>query len=83
MNRDILEGKWKQLKGSAKQQFAKLTDDDWQYVNGAKDKFVGRLQERYGIGRDEAQRQADEWWRAQHLVDEEDASKATHAGTKL
>ena len=74
MNKDILEGKWKQLKGSAKQRFAKLTDDDWQYVNGAKDRLVGRIQERYGIARDDAERQADEWWRAQHL---EEAKTAT------
>jgi uncharacterized protein YjbJ (UPF0337 family) len=61
MNWDQIEGKWKQVKGSAKQQWAKLTDDDLTYVSGKKDELVGRIQERYGITRDEAQKQADLW----------------------
>jgi uncharacterized protein YjbJ (UPF0337 family) len=65
MNWDTLEGKWKQLKGSVKKQWGKLTDDDLDYMSGSKDQFVGRLQERYGIAKDEAQRQADNWLRAQ------------------
>lgn len=65
MNWDQIEGKWKQLKGSAKQQWAKLTDDDLQYMSGGKDKFVGRLQERYGLSKEEAQRKADEWLNSQ------------------
>ena len=65
MNWDILEGKWKQMKGSVKKQWGKLTDDDLDYMAGSKDQFVGRLQERYGIAKDEAQRQADNWLRAQ------------------
>ena len=69
MNFDQLEGKWKQLKGSAKQKWAKLTDDDLDYISGSKDRFVGRLQERYGIKKEEAQKQAEEWLRAQHEAD--------------
>ena len=69
MNRDQLEGKWKQLKGTAKQQFAKLTDDDWTYINGEKDKLIGRIQERYGVAREEAQRRTEEWWRTQRFDD--------------
>ena len=65
MNWDILEGKWKQMKGSVKKQWGKLTDDDLDYMSGSKDQFVGRLQERYGIAKDEAQRQADDWLHAQ------------------
>jgi uncharacterized protein YjbJ (UPF0337 family) len=64
MNWDQIEGKWKQMKGSVKQKWGKLTDDDLDYIAGSRDKFVGRLQERYGIQRDEAQRQADEWMKA-------------------
>jgi len=56
MNWDQIEGKWKQLKGSAKQQWAKLTDDDLEYISGNRDRFVGRLQERYGIAKEEAQK---------------------------
>ena len=63
MNWDQIEGKWKQAKGAVKQQWAKLTDDDLTYMSGKKDDLVGKIQERYGITREEAQRQADEWAR--------------------
>ena len=65
MNWDQMEGKWKQLTGGVKKQWGKLTDDDLQYMAGSKDQFVGRLQERYGIAKEEAQKQADEWLQAQ------------------
>jgi uncharacterized protein YjbJ (UPF0337 family) len=61
MNSDQFEGKWKQLKGSLKQRWGKLTDDDITTLSGKKDELVGRLQERYGITREQAQREADEW----------------------
>ena len=61
MNWDQIEGKWKQSAGVLKQKWGKLTDDDLTVIAGKKDQLVGRIQERYGIARDEAQRQADEW----------------------
>lgn len=61
MNSDELQGKWKQLRGSARQHFGKLTDDDVEMIAGQRDRLVGKLQERYGYLRDEAQRKADEW----------------------
>jgi uncharacterized protein YjbJ (UPF0337 family) len=61
MNWDQIEGKWKQFKGSAKQKWAKLTDDDLELIAGNRDQFAGRLQERYGIAKEEAERQLDEW----------------------
>ncbi len=61
MNSDQFEGKWKQLKGSAKQRWGKLTDDDVTALSGKKDELIGKLQERYGITREQAQREADEW----------------------
>ena len=61
MNTDVLQGKWKQMKGSAKQQFGKLTDDDLEMIAGQRDKLIGKLQERYGYAREEAQKKADEW----------------------
>ena len=64
MNWDQLEGKWKQLKGDVRKQWGKLTDDELEYMAGSRDKFVGRLQERYGVARGEAQKQADEWLKA-------------------
>ena len=69
MNWDQMEGKCKQLKGSMKQQWGKLTDDDLDYMSGSKDQFVGRLQERYGIAKEEAQKQADTWLKAQRETD--------------
>ncbi|MBV8809102.1 MAG: CsbD family protein [Acidobacteriaceae bacterium] len=65
MNWDQLEGKWKQLTGSAKQKWAKLTDDDLTFIGGSKDKFVGRLQERYGISKEQALEEADAWLQSQ------------------
>ena len=61
MNSDQLQGQWLQLKGSIKQQWGKLTDDDLTYIDGAWDNLVGRIQERYGIGREEAARRAKQW----------------------
>ena len=61
MNSDTLKGQWKQLKGDVKKQWAKLTDDDLKQIEGHKDKLVGKIQERYGSTREDAERQADEW----------------------
>jgi len=61
MNWDRVEGNWKQFKGKAREKWGKLTDSDFEQVAGKKDQLVGKIQERYGIARDEAQRQADEW----------------------
>ncbi|MCC4299770.1 CsbD family protein [Aurantimonas coralicida] len=56
-----LQGKWKQFKGSAKEQWGKLTDDDLDRVEGNKDILAGRIQEAYGVEKEEAHRQVDEW----------------------
>jgi len=56
-----MAGKWSQVKGELRQKWGRLTDDDLEIVAGSKDKFVGRIQERYGIAKEEAERQVDEW----------------------
>jgi len=61
MNDDILKGKWTQLKGSIKEQWGKLTDDEIDQISGRKDQLVGKVQERYGIARDQAARDVDNW----------------------
>lgn len=61
MNTDTLKGKWNQLKGGAKTRWGKLTDDDITVVEGNYDKLVGKIQERYGMSKDEARKQVDEW----------------------
>jgi uncharacterized protein YjbJ (UPF0337 family) len=74
MNWDRIEGNWKQMLGHAREKWGKLTDSDFEAVAGRRDQLVGRIQERYGIARDVAQQQADEWARA--LKDEEKISTA-------
>jgi uncharacterized protein YjbJ (UPF0337 family) len=59
MNWDQLEGKWRQSKGMVREKWGQLTDDDLDVIAGKRDRLIGRLQERYGIAREEAERQAD------------------------
>jgi uncharacterized protein YjbJ (UPF0337 family) len=61
MNWDQIEGKWKQLTGSARERWGQLTDDDVQTLTGTKDHLVGKIQERYGIAKEEAEKQAEQW----------------------
>jgi uncharacterized protein YjbJ (UPF0337 family) len=61
MNADQIKGKWNQLKGSVKTKWGKLTNDDLDVINGQRDQLIGKIQERYGIAKDEAQRQVDQW----------------------
>jgi uncharacterized protein YjbJ (UPF0337 family) len=61
MNWDTIQGNWKQLTGRAKQQWGKLTDDDLQVVEGHRDMLSGKIQERYGIAKDEADKQVSAW----------------------
>ena len=61
MNWDQIEGKWKQFTGSARERWGNLTDDDIQTLTGQKDHLVGKIQERYGVAKAEAEKQADEW----------------------
>ena len=62
------EGKWKQMQGSAREQWGKLTDDDLNRIGGKKDQLVGKLQERYGIAKETAETQAEEWWTKFHAA---------------
>ena len=57
MNHDIAEGKWKQLKGQIKEKWADLTDDEISQAQANNERFIGVIQERYGIAKDEAERQ--------------------------
>ena len=61
MNWDRIEGNWKQLTGKAKVQWGKLTDDDLDVIAGRREQLAGKLQERYGIAKDEAEKQIDDW----------------------
>lgn len=61
MNSETFKGQWKQFKGALKQQWGKLTDDDLLQIEGDYDKFVGKVQERYGDTKDEVVRWAEQW----------------------
>ncbi|MDX2154644.1 MAG: CsbD family protein [Bryobacteraceae bacterium] len=61
MNWDWIEGNWKQLKGSIKEKWGQLTDDEIDQMGGKKDKLVGAIQKRYGYTRDQAEREIDAW----------------------
>ena len=61
MNRDRAEGNWKEFKGKVKEQWGKLTDDDMTVIEGNRDQLAGRLQQRYGIAKEEAERQVKEF----------------------
>lgn len=63
MNWDQIEGNWTQFKGHAKEKWGKLTDSDWTTLSGKRDQIVGKLQERYGYSKEQAEREADEWGR--------------------
>tara|TARA_A100001391_G_scaffold76110_1_gene49297 strand:+ start:25447 stop:25710 length:264 start_codon:yes stop_codon:yes gene_type:complete len=62
MNRDQMEGNWKQFTGSAKEQWGKLTDDDLDVVAGKREQLEGKIQERYGKSKDEAKKEVDNWF---------------------
>lgn len=61
MNWDRIEGGWKQMTGKVKEQWGKLTDDDLTEVAGKRDQLAGKIQARYGIAKDEAERQLDDF----------------------
>jgi uncharacterized protein YjbJ (UPF0337 family) len=63
MNWDQIAGKWAQIKGEVRKMWGKLTDDDLEFIAGSKDKLIGRIQERYGVAKEEAEKQLEQWSR--------------------
>jgi uncharacterized protein YjbJ (UPF0337 family) len=61
MNWDRIEGNWKQVAGKAKVQWGKLTSDDFDVIAGRREQLAGKIQERYGIAKDEADQQVSDW----------------------
>ena len=61
MNWDQIEGKWKELKGSAREKWGKLTDDEWTQLKGKRDQLSGIIQQKYGIAKEEAEKQIKEF----------------------
>lgn len=61
MNTDQMKGQWMQVKGEIKKQWGKLTDDELDRIAGERDKLVGKLQEKYGMTKEEAERQVNDF----------------------
>jgi uncharacterized protein YjbJ (UPF0337 family) len=61
MNWDQIEGKWKQFSGKAREKWGKLTDSDMEVIKGNRDQLVGKIQERYGVMKDDAERQVSDF----------------------
>ncbi len=64
MNWDRIEGNWKQFSGKVRQQWGKLTDDDLDVIDGRREELAGRIQEVYGISKDEAETQIERFSRS-------------------
>ena len=71
MNRDILGGKWQQVRGKVKEQWGKLTDDDLTTAEGKFEKLSGLIQERYGYAREKAEDELERFYKKYVYVDEE------------
>jgi uncharacterized protein YjbJ (UPF0337 family) len=65
MNWDIVKGNWTQMKGSAKAHWGKLTDDDLDVIEGNRDQLAGKIQEKYGVSKDEAEEQINDFEKEQ------------------
>jgi uncharacterized protein YjbJ (UPF0337 family) len=61
MNWDVVRGKWNQLKGKAREEWGDITDNEWEEMKGDREQMVGKLQERYGWMRNDAERRVDDW----------------------
>jgi len=78
LNRDTLAGQWKQLRGTLKSWWDKLTDDDFDRIAGQKDRLIGTLQEKYGYTRDMAQREVD--WRLKDYDEKNMSAEQSYSG---
>ena len=67
MDRNRLEGNWKQIKGKVKEKWGKLSDDDLTAINGSREQLEGKIQERYGFARDQIRKDVDDWFSHQKL----------------
>ena len=57
-----VEGNWKQVKGSVKEKWGQLTDDDLDTINGRREQLEGKIQERYGLAKDQVSKDVDDWY---------------------
>jgi uncharacterized protein YjbJ (UPF0337 family) len=81
MNWDQVEGKWMQYKGKTKEKWGKLTDNDLDMIDGRRQVLIGKIQEHYGVAKEAAEKQADEFVKSLQLEDAEQ-EKAHRAGRR-
>ena len=79
MNWDQMEGKWKQYSGKVREKWGKLTDSDLEMIKGQRQQLVGKIQERYGVAKDVAERQVNDF--TSNLF-EDDAERKTRRDEK-
>jgi uncharacterized protein YjbJ (UPF0337 family) len=82
MNQDVIEGKWKQIRGEVKKWWGQLTDDDLDTVAGNKDKLIGKLQERYGYAREKAEEEVEHRLREYKAAQKDFVQPAGSKGTR-
>ena len=75
MNRDIIGGKWQQIRGKVKEEWGKLTDDDLKMVEGKFNKLAGLIRERYGYTKEKAEQELDRFCTRNHLYEQADAKR--------
>ena len=66
-NRDVLEGQWKQVRGKAKQTWAKLTDNDLDRITGRFEELAGLIQQRYGYTKEKAEKEVENFIEKMHM----------------
>ena len=81
MNWEQLEGKWKRYKGIIKEKWGKLTDSDLDVIAGKRDQLIGRIQERYGMTKEQAQREVKDYIRTMSV--EDDAEQPSPRGSRV
>jgi uncharacterized protein YjbJ (UPF0337 family) len=67
MDWNRVQGNWKQVEGMVKAKWGKLTDNDLAVINGSREQLEGKIQERYGIARDQIRKDVDAWFTAQNF----------------
>jgi uncharacterized protein YjbJ (UPF0337 family) len=83
MNQDRIQGNWKQVRGKVKEQWGKLTDDDLDVIDGRREQLLGRIQERHGIARSQAESELNDFEQSHPDVSWSDALvQAEHVGDR-
>ena len=83
MDWNRIEGNWKQFKGQAMEKWGRLTDDDLDVINGRQDQLEGKIQERYGLAKDQAKKDVEAWFRSLPVSDASADHKRIHCSPSI